>query len=166
MVGSPDSGKSHFAKIYLKEYGYVNRDTLGSWQKCIAAVQQYLNQGKSIVIDNTNPDPASRKRYIEIAKKRNVSVRCFVRDTLGSWQKCIAAVQQYLNQGKSIVIDNTNPDPASRKRYIEIAKKRNVSVRCFVMTTSIEHAKRNNKFRELTDLSHISINEIIINSYV
>ncbi|XP_071569527.1 bifunctional polynucleotide phosphatase/kinase-like [Temnothorax nylanderi] len=75
MVGSPDSGKSHFAKNYLKEYGYVNRDTLGSWQKCIAAVQQYLNQGKSIVIDNTNPDPASRKRYIEIAKKRNVSFR-------------------------------------------------------------------------------------------
>ncbi|XP_071580182.1 uncharacterized protein F21D5.5-like isoform X1 [Temnothorax nylanderi] len=112
MVGSPDSGKSHFAKNYLKEYGYVNRDTLGSWQKCIAAVQQYLNQGKSIVIDNTNPDPASRKRYIEIAKKRNVSIRCFV------------------------------------------------------MTTSIEHAKRNNKFRELTDPSHISINEIIINSYV
>ncbi|XP_071571559.1 bifunctional polynucleotide phosphatase/kinase-like isoform X2 [Temnothorax nylanderi] len=112
MVGSPDSGKSHFAKNYLKEYGYVNRDTLGSWQKCIAAVQQCLNQGKSKVIDNTNPDPASKKRYIEIAKKRNVSVRCFV------------------------------------------------------MTTSIEHAKRNNKFRELTDPSHISINEIIINSYV
>ncbi|TGZ33003.1 Uncharacterized protein DBV15_08840 [Temnothorax longispinosus] len=112
MVGSPGSGKSHFAKNYLKEYGYVNRDTLGSWQKCIAAVQQYLNQGKSIVLDNTNPDPASRKRYIEIAKKRNVSVRCFV------------------------------------------------------MTTSIEHAKHNNKFRELTDPSHIPINEIIINSYV
>ncbi|XP_071581558.1 bifunctional polynucleotide phosphatase/kinase-like [Temnothorax nylanderi] len=112
LWSAPDSGKSHFAKNYLKEYGYVNRDILGSWQKCIAAVQQYLNQGKSIVIDNTNPDPASRKRYIEIAKKRNVSVRCFV------------------------------------------------------MTTSIEYAKRNNKFRELTDPSHILINEIIINSYV
>ncbi|XP_011635937.1 uncharacterized protein F21D5.5 isoform X1 [Pogonomyrmex barbatus] len=112
MVGSPGSGKSHFAKNYLKEYKYVNRDTLGSWQKCIAAVQQYLIEGKSIVVDNTNPDPASRQRYIDIAKKRNILVRCFV------------------------------------------------------MTTSIEHAKHNNKFRELTDPSHIPINEIIINSYV
>lgn len=81
MVGSPGSGKSHFAKNYLKEYAYVNRDTLGSWQKCIIAVQQYLNQGKSIVVDNTNPDSASRQRYIEIAKKHNVPVRCFVMTT-------------------------------------------------------------------------------------
>lgn len=81
MVGSPGSGKSHFAQNYLKEYGYVNRDTLRNWQKCITAVQQYLNQGKSIVVDNTNPDPASRQRYIEIAKKRNIPVRCFVMTT-------------------------------------------------------------------------------------
>ncbi|XP_072762872.1 uncharacterized protein F21D5.5 isoform X2 [Anoplolepis gracilipes] len=112
MVGSPGSGKSHFAKNYLKDYGHVNRDTLRSWQKCIATVEQYLNQGKSVVIDNTNPDPTSRQRYTEISKRRNVPIRCFI------------------------------------------------------MTTSIEHAKHNNKFRELTDPSHIPINEIIINSYM
>ncbi|XP_011877735.1 PREDICTED: uncharacterized protein F21D5.5 [Vollenhovia emeryi] len=111
MVGCPGSGKSHFAKNYLKQYEYVNRDTLRSWQKCIAAVQQHLSQGRSIVVDNTNPDPASRHRYIEVAKKNNVLVRCFV------------------------------------------------------MKTSIEHAKHNNKFRELSDPSHIPVNEIIIHSY-
>lgn len=81
MVGSPGSGKSHFVKNYLKEYGYVNRDTLRSWQKCIAAVEQYLNQGKSVVIDNTNPDPTSRHRYTEISKKRNIPIRCFIMTT-------------------------------------------------------------------------------------
>jgi len=81
MVGSPGSGKSHFAKNYLKEYGHVNRDTLGSWQKCIAAVEQYLNQRKSVVIDNTNPDRTSRQRYTEISKKRNVPIRCFIMTT-------------------------------------------------------------------------------------
>lgn len=81
MVGSPGSGKSYFAKNYLKEYGYVNRDTLGNWQKCISMVGQYLNQGKSVVIDNTNPDPTSRKRYTEVAKKHKVPVRCFVMTT-------------------------------------------------------------------------------------
>jgi len=81
MVGSPGSGKSHFTKNHLKEYGYVNRDTLGSWQKCIAAVQQYLNERKSVVIDNTNPDKVSRERYMEVAKKCNVPVRCFVMTT-------------------------------------------------------------------------------------
>ncbi|KAL6424763.1 hypothetical protein ACFW04_010012 [Cataglyphis niger] len=81
MVGCPGSGKSHFVKNYLKEYGHVNRDTLGSWQKCTAAVEQYLSQGKSVVIDNTNPDPASRQRYTDISKKRNVPIRCFVMTT-------------------------------------------------------------------------------------
>ncbi|KAG5331513.1 PNKP kinase, partial [Acromyrmex charruanus] len=112
MVGSPGSGKSYFTKNHLKEYGYINRDTLGSWQKCIAAVQQYLNERKSVVIDNTNPNKASRERYMEVAKKCNVPIRCFV------------------------------------------------------ITTSLEHAKHNNKFRELTDPSHTPINDIIIHSYM
>ncbi|XP_031835451.2 polynucleotide kinase 3'-phosphatase [Nomia melanderi] len=112
MVGCPASGKSFFVKNYLSNYGYVNRDSLGSWQKCISAVQKHL-------IDN-----------------------------------------------KSVVVDNTNPDTSSRQRYIEVAKKHGVPVRCFVMTTTMEHVKHNNKFRVLTDPSHARITEIIINSYI
>ncbi|XP_046824557.1 uncharacterized protein F21D5.5 isoform X2 [Vespa crabro] len=112
MVGSPGSGKSHFTKLYLSEYDYINRDTLGSWQKCISAMEQSLIQGKRVVIDNTNPDPASRERYIVVAKKYSIPVRCFL------------------------------------------------------MTTSTEHAKHNNRFRELTDSNHVKISDIIINSYM
>ena len=78
MVGSPGSGKSHFVKTYLTDYYYVNRDTLGSWQKCVAETEKALAQGKSVVVDNTNPDEASRLRYIEVAKKLNIPVRCFM----------------------------------------------------------------------------------------
>ncbi|XP_078046496.1 polynucleotide kinase 3'-phosphatase isoform X2 [Augochlora pura] len=112
MVGCPGSGKSHFVKNYLSNYGYVNRDTLGSWQKCIRAVEKHLLEKNSVVVDNTNPDPTSRQRYTEVAKKHGIPVRCFV------------------------------------------------------MTTSSDHAKHNNKFRELIDPTHIKITEIIINSYI
>lgn len=112
MVGCPGSGKSHFVRNYLKHYGYVNRDTLGSWQKCITIMEKHMNEKNSVVIDNTNPD-------------------------------CV-----------------------SRQRYIEVAKKCNIPVRCFVMLTSIDHAKHNNKFRELTDPSHVKVNDLVINSYV
>lgn len=78
MVGSPGSGKSHFAKTYLTGYHYVNRDTLGSWQKCVAETEKALGLGKSVVVDNTNPDEISRLRYIEVGKKQKVPVRCFV----------------------------------------------------------------------------------------
>ncbi|CAD6191329.1 unnamed protein product [Caenorhabditis auriculariae] len=79
MVGFPGSGKSTFAKKLSEDHGYVivNRDKLGTWQKCVAAAKYALNEGKSVVIDNTNPDRESRKRYTEIAKELDVECRCF-----------------------------------------------------------------------------------------
>ncbi|XP_043482913.1 uncharacterized protein F21D5.5 isoform X2 [Leptopilina heterotoma] len=112
MVGCPGSGKSHFVKTYLTDYKYVNRDTLGSWQKCVAETERALVQGKSVVVDNTNPDELSRQRYVDVAKKRKVQVRCFV------------------------------------------------------MAANKEHTKHNNKFRCLTDPTHEKISDIIINSYI
>ncbi|KOX79322.1 Bifunctional polynucleotide phosphatase/kinase [Melipona quadrifasciata] len=112
MVGCPGSGKSHFARNYLNHYECVNRDTLGSWQKCITAMERHLSEKSSVVVDNTNPDCASRQRYIEVAKKYKIPVRCFV------------------------------------------------------MSTSTDHAKHNNKFRELTDPRHVKINDLVIDSYV
>ncbi|XP_043276603.1 uncharacterized protein F21D5.5 isoform X2 [Venturia canescens] len=111
MVGSPGSGKTHFAQNYLKDYHYVNRDQLRSWQKCVSAMENALTEGKSVVIDNTNPDTAARKRFIDAAQTHGVPVRCFV-----------------MNTGK-------------------------------------EHSRHNNKFRELTDSSHMTVSDVIINSY-
>lgn len=81
MVGCPASGKSHFAKKYLSHYEYVNRDRLGSWQKCVSMMEKHLIEKNSVVVDNTNPDAAARQRYLEVAKKHKVPVRCFVMST-------------------------------------------------------------------------------------
>lgn len=43
--------------------------------------------------------------------------------------------------------DNTNRDAATRKFYIDVAKKRKIQVRCFHFTGSIDLAWHNNLYR-------------------
>lgn len=113
MIGFPGSGKSHFVKNHLEPKGYVS-----------------IN-----------------------------------RDTLGSWQKCTSLLESTLRSGKRAVVDNTNPDAESRKRFVEIAKKMKVPCRCFKMSASYKQAKHNNAFRELTNRNHASINDMVFNMY-
>lgn len=83
LVGLPGSGKSTFAKSHLVPAGYfhVNRDTLGTWNKCVAEMEQALRAKRKVVIDNTNPDAESRRRFIEVAKNYTSIVRCFIMNT-------------------------------------------------------------------------------------
>ncbi|XP_035894043.1 uncharacterized protein F21D5.5 [Anopheles stephensi] len=113
MVGYPGAGKSHFVRQHLVTHGYevVNRDTLGSWQKCVT--------------------------HMEVS----------------------------LRQGKRVVVDNLNPDVESRKRYLLVANRANIPVRCFLMDVSYKHARHNNEFREMTDRTHSTISEMVFNSY-
>lgn len=78
LVGCPSSGKTSLRERYFTPHGYVtvNRDTLGTQDKCVSIALDSLRQGKSVVIDNTNPSKANRKLYIDTAKKHGVPVRC------------------------------------------------------------------------------------------
>lgn len=53
----------------------VNRDTLKTKEKCIAATEEALRNKRSAVIDNQNRSPDDRKVYIELAKKYGAKVR-------------------------------------------------------------------------------------------
>lgn len=86
------------------------------------------------------------------------------RDQLGTWQKCVKALETALMQKKNCVVDNTNIDKESRSKFIDVCKRYKVECRCFLMDISSVHSKHNNKFRELTDKSHEPVSDIIINS--
>ena len=57
MVGWPGSGKSTIAQRFMvpKGYVWVNQDTMKTPAKCLKAVEEALANGKSVVVDNTNP---------------------------------------------------------------------------------------------------------------
>ncbi|XP_071505438.1 bifunctional polynucleotide phosphatase/kinase-like [Diadema antillarum] len=89
------------------------------------------------------------------------------RDTMGTWQKCVSACTSALNKGQSVVVDNTNADPESRKRYVECAQKAKVQCRCFTFSTSFDQARHNEKFRQLTPSgkNHAPINDMVFHSF-
>lgn len=82
MIGLPGSGKSHFVENYIKPHGYyvISRDKSGSWQKCVNSLNEALKTNRNAVVDNINPDRASRERFVEVCKRYNVKVRCFCMD--------------------------------------------------------------------------------------
>ncbi|PPQ66882.1 hypothetical protein CVT26_009822 [Gymnopilus dilepis] len=80
FVGYPCLGKSTFFRRYFEPEGYVhiNQDTLKTREKCVKALRENLEAGKSCVIDNTNRNVATRKPYIDLCKAHNVPIRCFL----------------------------------------------------------------------------------------
>lgn len=82
MIGSPSCGKSSLAQKLQKffhthvpthNYTIVNQDTLKTLSKCKKTTEQFLTEGKSVIIDNTNKQAKTRSNYINIAKKFKLS---------------------------------------------------------------------------------------------
>jgi len=76
-TGSPASGKSSFSIAHFPDHVYVNQDTFKTKAKCLKACREGLQSGKSVIIDNTNPEPSTRAEYVSIANDLDIPVRCF-----------------------------------------------------------------------------------------
>ncbi|KAG4070370.1 hypothetical protein HA402_006512 [Bradysia odoriphaga] len=86
-------------------------------------------------------------------------------DTLKTWQNCLKHLENAVTAKQNSVIDNTNPSKETRRRYIEAAKKLKIQCRCFVMDVPFAHSKHNNIYRELTDSTHKTVNDIVMNTF-
>lgn len=68
FVGMPGSGKTSFYKKELEPRGWVhiNQDTLKTYAKVMSEMKRFLKEGRSVVIDNTNPSIEKRRELIKI----------------------------------------------------------------------------------------------------
>ena len=77
MVGYPGSGKTTYSeKVFDKDnYVILHGDDLKTESKIVKALKSEFDQGKSVVIDATNPSREKRRVFIDIAKERGLFVR-------------------------------------------------------------------------------------------
>jgi bifunctional polynucleotide phosphatase/kinase len=77
MVGNPGSGKSTTSRYY-EPMGYevINQDTLGTRAKVLSALKKAWAEGKSCIIDSTNPSFEKRIEYIGVCRQITPTVRC------------------------------------------------------------------------------------------
>ncbi|KAI5926052.1 polynucleotide kinase 3 phosphatase [Camillea tinctor] len=113
FCGPPGAGKSTFYWKHLKPLGYerVNQDTLKTRAKCFKAAVELLEEGNSIAVDNTNPDPDGRKEWVELARKHKVPIRCV-------WFKMSKALCEHNDVVRAL---NKSMNPESRTALPGIA---------------------------------------------
>ncbi|KAK0256084.1 DNA kinase/phosphatase Pnk1 [Friedmanniomyces endolithicus] len=77
FCGSPGAGKSTFYWAHMSPLGYerVNQDILKSRDKCMKVATQHVEDGKPVVVDNTNADIETRASWVGLATKLKVPIR-------------------------------------------------------------------------------------------
>lgn len=137
LVGFPASTKSTHTEKLLKKYSkrgvVLSRDTLGE-TVTVSQVEDLISQKKVVILDNTNMTQASRKPFIELAKKHDIPVECvYLKTTIEDCQiRALHRMYTRYNQvyltGKVPKGDTAHGDPnvfppatlfAARKKFEE-----------------------------------------------
>jgi bifunctional polynucleotide phosphatase/kinase len=92
-IGYPGCGKSTFCRKHLHNCKRINQDTLKTKKKCIKECLRLLEQGYSVVIDNTNPGVETRKIYIDLAKDLDIYIICL-------YFSCEQEIANYMNENR------------------------------------------------------------------
>jgi predicted kinase len=75
LCGMQGSGKSTlYRDRFLDTHVHVSLDVLHSRSREAELVRECLDAGRPIVVDNTNPTPADRARYIDPAREAGFKV--------------------------------------------------------------------------------------------
>ncbi|KAJ4987269.1 polynucleotide kinase 3 phosphatase [Stagonosporopsis vannaccii] len=124
LVGSPGAGKSSFYWRQLQPLGYsrVNQDIL-----------------KTVSIEAPFTCMAARA----------VPPLGTLSNALKQREKCVKAATALIDEGTSVVVDNTNADQDVRAVWVNLAKKHSIPIRCVLFTAPAKLCEHNDTVRAL-----------------
>ncbi|VDL61949.1 unnamed protein product [Hymenolepis diminuta] len=134
-----------------------------SFDDGVDPVPSTLKDLKSSVLVIMVGFPASGKSTFCNNYLQNIGFQIVSRDTIKDMKKCISTCQNLLKSGSSVVIDNTNVDASSRSSFLNVAKNLGIPAYACVLKTSLDHARHNEVFRQITCKDHSKISSMVFN---
>ena len=102
LIGLEASGKSTcYHRMWKDDYVHINLDTLHTRNKERLLLEECLREGRSFVVDNTNPTALDREKYISAARKHGYQVDGYFFQSVVA--DCMARNRR--RQGKACVPD-------------------------------------------------------------
>jgi HAD superfamily hydrolase (TIGR01662 family) len=81
--GFPASGKSTYTRSFVERgYERLNRDEMGgSMEKLLGPLEELLDAGKAVVLDNLYATKESRSPFVKLARRRDIPIRFLLMET-------------------------------------------------------------------------------------
>ncbi|MBS2036514.1 RNA 3'-phosphate cyclase [bacterium] len=109
LVGLQGAGKSSYARSQLPQHRLVSKDLIRNnsnrQRRQLKLIEEWLQAGEPVVVDNTNPHPEDRLPLIELARRWNAPVRAVFLDTPRElcWERNAAREQPVPEVGLKVV---------------------------------------------------------------
>ncbi|CAG5099416.1 Oidioi.mRNA.OKI2018_I69.XSR.g16517.t1.cds [Oikopleura dioica] len=138
-------------EFQIKEHATAKlKDNSAKFQKNVDILNSHLSEKQSLVIFTGYPG-CGKSSFAKQVKKSHPEIEILCRDDVGSTDKCLRLCKEALQAKKSVVIDATNPDVASRQRYLKLAHEQNLEAIISVLfDVEIELAMHNCRYRAVT----------------
>jgi predicted kinase len=114
LIGLQASGKSTFARSTFSNYEYVSKDAMRNARnkdrKQEVLIRESLEQGISVIVDNTNPSVVDRAKLISLGREYGSLIigyyfesklkQCLERNRQRDGANCVPDVALYSTAGK------------------------------------------------------------------
>jgi len=122
---------------------------------------KFIPKKKELIINVGYPG-SGKSYYTKIFILKKHDYEHINQDRLKTKKKCFTECIKAMKKGKSVIIDNTNPDCETRQIYLDLAKKYSYRTRCLYFNTSYDISYHNTHFRNYMTKNRTKIIPIVV----